>query len=121
MLIFGDISVIRFGVFLLMDLEEKMQREIQLNGYIDIRAIIEEADIGKVIRKVVESQDITGKISGKIGLVLSGKLGNVLGVKGRNIDFGDLNQWVLGEILNLREEKEQQLQEEISKKLKETQ
>lgn len=106
MLIFGDISIIKFGVFLLMDLQEKMQDEIRQNGYIDIRAIIEEADIGRVIRKVVESQDIAGKISGKIGLVLNGKIGNMLGVKGRNIDFGDLNQWVLGEILSHREEKE---------------
>jgi predicted house-cleaning noncanonical NTP pyrophosphatase (MazG superfamily) len=108
LLIFGDMAVIKFAVFLINDLEDKMREEFYENGFVDIRSMVELADIGRVIRKVVESSDISGKLSGKIGYALSGSLGQKLGLKGNNIDFGDLNEWVLGEILSTEAEKKTQ-------------
>jgi hypothetical protein len=98
LLIFGDMAIIKLAVFLIENLEEPMREEIEKYGFVDIRALIELADISKVIKRVVESSDITGKVSGKIGYALSGKLGDKLGIRGNNIDFGDLNEWILNEI-----------------------
>lgn len=86
-----------------------MKEEFQENGFVDIRSMIELADIGNVITKVVESSDIGGKISGKIGYALSGKFGEKLGLRGNNIDYGDLNEWVLQEIMAAELEKKQHL------------
>lgn len=99
-LIFGDMSIIKFAVFLINDLEEKMKSEMYSSGFVDIRGMIDQADIGEVIKRVVESSNISGKISGKIGYALSGKFGERFGLRGNNIDFGDLNEWVLQEIQN---------------------
>lgn len=76
-----------------------MREGFRKEGFVDIRSLVEHADIGKVLKRVVESSDISGKISGKIGYALSGSMGERLGLKGNNIDFGDLNDWVLHEIM----------------------
>ena len=98
-LIFGDIAIIKIAVFLIVDLEGMMREGFRKEGFVDIRSLVEHADIGKVLKRVVESSDISGKISGKIGYALSGSMGERLGLKGNNIDFGDLNDWVLHEIM----------------------
>lgn len=86
----------------------------------DLRAIIEQADIGKAIKKEVESQDFTSRISGisgKMGAALGNKINtSMLGVKLKDLDYRDLNQWVVAEILDQRHENQQQLEHDLAQK-----